>query len=146
MLLEIANDDAMTTGTAGTKLCLSYAADIMKQLTDPTVEDKEFAYWLIKSLVGTIKEGEDKTKLWKQFFTLCSSMEFCLRWRQYLEHLKLTGEPLVVNIVCDNNKKSVIVTCKRRGITNPSRQTKRRLIMISGLGRGINLILLQHSF
>lgn len=94
MLLEIANDDAMTTGTDGTKLCLSYTADIIKQLSCATAEDEEFADWLIETLKGTIKEREDRAKLWKQFFTLRSSKEFCLRWQQYLESLKLTGEPL----------------------------------------------------
>ena len=94
MLLEIANDDAITTGTDGTKLCLSYTADITKQLSSPTAQDEEFAYWLIETLKGTIKEGEDRARLWKQFFTLRSSKEFSLRWQQYLESLKLTGEPL----------------------------------------------------
>ena len=94
MLLEIANDDAMTTGTDGTKLCLSYAGNVTKQLCNPTVEDKEFASWLIESLEGTMTDGENRTKLWKQFFALRSSEEFGLRWKQYLEHLKLTGKPL----------------------------------------------------
>ena len=94
VLLEISSDDAMTTGTDGTKLCLSFVAEIMKQLNNPTERDKEFALWLIESLEATIKEGEDRTKMWKQFFALRSSVEFCLRWRQYLEQLGLTGEPL----------------------------------------------------
>ena len=94
LLMQIANDDAMTTGTDGTKLCLSYTADLTKQLNSPSVEDREFAYWLVETLNETMKEGEDRTKLWIQFFALRSSKEFCLRWQQYLEHLKLKGEPL----------------------------------------------------
>ena len=54
MLLEIANDDAMTTATDGTKLCLTYTVDITKQLSSPTAQDEEFAYWLIETLKGTI--------------------------------------------------------------------------------------------
>lgn len=74
LLLEIANDDAMTTGTDGTKLCLSYKADMTKQLSNPTTQHEEFAYQLIETLKGTVKEEEDRAKLWKQFFT---SKEFC---------------------------------------------------------------------
>ena len=32
--------------------------------------------------------------MWTQFFILRSSSEFYTRWQQYLEHLKLKGEPL----------------------------------------------------
>lgn len=64
VLFEIANYDAMTTGTDGTKLYLSYIIHITKQLNNPTVEDKEIAYWLVETLKEIIKEGEDRTKLW----------------------------------------------------------------------------------
>ena len=72
MLLEIATDDTLSTGMEGTKLCLSYTKVLLKQLTEPTAEDKEFAYSLIECLNGTIKEGEDRGKMWTQFFILRS--------------------------------------------------------------------------
>ena len=67
-LMETAGDDAMTTGTDGTKLCLSYSAVLTKQLRNPTDMDRQFAAYLIESLTCTIKENEDRTKLWTRFF------------------------------------------------------------------------------
>jgi len=94
VLMEIAGDDAMTTGTDGTKLCLSYSAVLTKQLRNPTDMDRQFAAYLIGSLNGTIKENEDRTKLWTRFFTLRSSEEFISKWQQYLKHLQLEAEPI----------------------------------------------------
>ena len=56
VLLEIATDDTLSTGTEGTKLCLSYTKVLLKQLTEPTTQDKEFAGSLIECLNGTIKD------------------------------------------------------------------------------------------
>lgn len=50
VLVEITNDDALTTGSDGTKLCLTYAETLSKQLNGPTVQDMVFAEWLIKGL------------------------------------------------------------------------------------------------
>ena len=99
VLLEISSDDAMTTGTDGTKLCLSYVAEIMKQLNNPTERDKEFALWLIESLEATIKEGEDRTKMWKQFF--CIAL-FC---RILLEMATVSGTTGV------NRRATVLSAC-----------------------------------
>ena len=63
VLMEMAGDDAITTGTDGTKLCLSHSAVLTKQLRNPTDMDRQFAAYLIESVNGTIKESENRTKL-----------------------------------------------------------------------------------
>jgi len=55
VLMEIAGDDAMTTGTDGTKLCLSYSAVLTKQLRNLTDMDRQFSAYLIESLNGTMR-------------------------------------------------------------------------------------------
>ena len=40
VLLEIIDDDALSTGLDGTKLCCTYAETLSKQLTIPTDQDK----------------------------------------------------------------------------------------------------------
>jgi len=62
VLLEIANDKALSTGTKGTKLCLSYTKLLIKQFTKPTTENMEFGDLLIKCLNSTIVKGEDREK------------------------------------------------------------------------------------
>jgi len=62
--MEIAGDDAMTTGTDGTELCLSYSAVLTKQLRNPTDMDRQFAAYLIT------------------------------KWQQYVKHLQLEAEPI----------------------------------------------------
>ena len=93
VLVEIGNDDALTTGSDGTKLCLTYAETLSKLLGSPTVRDKVFAEWLIKGLKN-VTESKDRTELWKNFYILRSSKQFCGKWREYLELLNLSNEPL----------------------------------------------------
>lgn len=93
VLVDISNDDALTTGSVGTKLCLTYAEALSKQLISPTIQDEAFAKWLHKGLVDIMQNG-DRTELWKQFYGLRSSNEFCKKWEEYLDHLDLSNEPL----------------------------------------------------
>jgi len=62
VLVEIANDDSLSTNSDGTKLCLSYAEMLLKQLSSPTVEDKAFTNWLYKALKDALKK-RDRTVL-----------------------------------------------------------------------------------
>ena len=93
VLLEVSSDDALSTGSDGTKLCRTYAESLLKQLTTPTDQDELFTEWLVQSLIKVMK-SKDKTELWKNFYVLRSSDLFCRKWREYLESLKLNDEPL----------------------------------------------------
>jgi len=91
--LEVSSDDALSTGSDGTKLSRTYAESLLKQLTTPTDQDELFTEWLVQSLIKVMK-SKDKTELWKNFYVLRSSDLFCRKWREYLESLKLNDEPL----------------------------------------------------
>ena len=83
VLLEVSSDDALSTGSDGTKLSRTYAESLLKQLTTPTDQDELFTEWLVQSLIKVMK-SKDKTELWKNFYVLRSSDLFCRKWREYL--------------------------------------------------------------
>ena len=93
VLLEISSDDALSTGSDGTKLCRTYAESLSKQLANPTDQDEVFTKWFMQSLINVMK-SKDKTELWKNFHVLCSFHSFCRKWRECLESLKLNDEPI----------------------------------------------------
>lgn len=91
VLVEMANDDALSTNSDGTKLCLAYGETLSKQLSNPTAEDKTFADWLYIVLKDVVKK--DRSELWTKFHVLRSSKEFCRKWQEYMGHLNLRNEP-----------------------------------------------------
>jgi len=76
VLVEVLEDEAMTTGSQGMKLCVSCASDLFKHLDTLSVDDTMFVGWLVGLLRDIVSGKFDSVKFWLEFRKQHSSKGF----------------------------------------------------------------------